>query len=165
MSIAALSRLIDAAEVEPMKPTLLLRSLLAFLYVHSDGDRRPYDDLWQVLHEQSDREDSDSAASYVRRTYARTHYGRINRGLSGARAEYGIDDAVASYLRQQREADDPAERQRRLLAEGIREAALEREIISSKGHPRTEAGQDKMRRMGMGGRIPQRHPFGLDDPS
>jgi len=81
LALAALEELVDEAEQAPIRPLLTARVTLATAYAFSDGKRRSYDDFWKMMQDPCSHQHHESAATYVRQTYMRTHLYGIHRGL------------------------------------------------------------------------------------
>ena len=131
LALAALLDLATNASDGPLKPTLQLRALLALLYSRSDRRREPYASFW----DQMTREERGVQQAYVRRTYGVTHWHGIVRSLGGDPELLAFHQRMRAII-EEHDRDQSADgRARRLLAQAIKEAALTREIIATKGQP------------------------------
>lgn len=136
LCLAALYSTTEQVGPDPMEPHLDVRALLAGLLSISSGDRRAYDDYWNQALAQREHE-YDGAARYTRATYMRTHWSGIVRtlGLNPQSMEFHF--AITGLIANQRERIDPEFRARRVSDRLLREAGASREIIATKGHPRS----------------------------
>src|SRR5436305_20202 len=74
LAMAALHDVTSNAGEAPVRPSIGLRALLAFLYLHSNGDKEPFVDFWQQC---QCAWDGHTQQGYLRATYSRTQWNRI----------------------------------------------------------------------------------------
>jgi len=74
LAMSALYEVTNKAGEASIRPSLGLRALLAFLYLHSNGDKAPFVDFWQ---ECQNEWSGHTQAGYLRATYTRTQWNRI----------------------------------------------------------------------------------------
>lgn len=143
LALAALYALCDAARLGPVVPSLEVRALLALVHRLGNGDRAPFDEFWRISQE---LHAGDTAGGYVRATYMRTEWMGIARTL-GLQPEASVfHDQIADLVRKQRAAVDPEHRARMLAAAALLDAKHRRDIVSTKGHPHSERGQELIKR-------------------
>jgi hypothetical protein len=72
-AICALDEIVDQCSTGPIRTTLAMRFVLAFLYSQSKTDeRRNFDDFWKIIRDEHLQAYSDHDRRYMRVTYART---------------------------------------------------------------------------------------------
>jgi len=140
LALATLLDMIDEATAEPARPSLPLRAILAFL-VACGAERGICNDFWKTMVDATLGQTSATTRDYMRRTYGRTHYLGIVRSLGIKRTCPDFSQRVHRL----RVTSDPETRARDAVAAMVRNAKHDREIVASKGHPRTAAARRIMK--------------------
>jgi hypothetical protein len=97
LGLGALYDVADKAGEGPIRPSLGLRALLAFLYFHSNGDKAPFVDFWR---ECQNAWDGQSQPGYMRSTYCRRELQRVIGAMGVAN-----DKAWDEFIRFKRPQD------------------------------------------------------------
>lgn len=134
LAIAALYAATDEARAAPLKPSLWLRALLAMLYSRRKaGDQEPYRNFWQAV---TGGASVGADTPYKRATYGRTYWAQIVRAAGLEPQSEDLHTAI-------RDLTSPT------LAPAhsyFLEGAWVREIIATKGHPRSPGARKFMER-------------------
>lgn len=144
LALAALYRLTETVVAEPMLPDMQVRALLALLHARSSGDRGPFDEFWQTALAPLVHDDHPGPRRYARATMMRTCWARIVRTLGFEPQSQDLCERIYELNAKQRDAIDPEWRAVRVAAQALLEAKYNREIISTKGRPHSEAGRQLM---------------------
>lgn len=79
-AICALDEIVDIAREEPVRGTLAVRFVLAYLYSQSEtNDRKAFDEFWKIIGDPYDSAFSEHDRRYIRTTYARGCLTKIAR--------------------------------------------------------------------------------------
>lgn len=79
-AICALDEIVDQCHAGPIRTTLAMRFVLAFLYSQSPSDDRSrFDKFWKIIRDEYQPAYSDHDRRYLRVTYARTCWTGIAR--------------------------------------------------------------------------------------
>ncbi len=82
LALAALYRIAWDCRHAPALPSLHLRALLAFLYVHGDGRREPFDEFWRICQMPDPPNELERGrAAYMRTSYSMTEWEGIRRAV------------------------------------------------------------------------------------
>lgn len=81
-ALAALGEVCDASREGPVRPSLLIRFNLAYLYAHGHGRRSAYDDFWKEM--QDEHSASSDGGRYMRAT-------SLNTCVQGIIADLGFN--------------------------------------------------------------------------
>lgn len=82
LALAALYRVAWDCRYSPAPPSLHLRALLAFLYLHSDGRRESFDGFWRTCQAPEPPDEHErSRVAYARTTYTMTEWEGIRRAV------------------------------------------------------------------------------------
>jgi hypothetical protein len=132
LGLAALEYVATCLGDPPMPSSLNVRAILALLYARSNGDRRCYDEFWQICRREMKGEYGDA---YIRASTARTATYGIARSLGVEPRQIEVSDAIGRIVDLHRRAVDPEYRKNAAITDGFRNAKWDREIIATKGHP------------------------------
>ncbi|OQW41853.1 MAG: hypothetical protein A4S12_07625 [Proteobacteria bacterium SG_bin5] len=82
LALAALYRIAWDCRHAPAPPSLHLRALLAFLYLHGDGRREPFDRFWRICQTPDPEDELERGrTAYMRTSYSMTEWEGIRRAV------------------------------------------------------------------------------------
>lgn len=118
--VCALDELIAASAHGPIAPNFAVKTILAFLHAHSDGNKDCYQAFWKAIGQEHAGAWSEGDKRYLRSTNAQTALNQIMRGL-------GFDGEADTVDRLSRARHGPPKHPSKQWTEAV-EAARQRRL-------------------------------------